>query len=81
MISALLALALVGSAAAQSPLPYSGDAPPAPPAPAVSTAAAVSASTDTLSNDVTSTAGVKIGGGAPKAKLSRPMHAIIHPDA
>lgn len=82
MISALLLLALAGSAAAQSPLPYSGDSPPptAPAAPAASTAP-VASSTDTLSNVVTSTAGVKIGGGAPKAKLSRPMHAIIHPDA
>lgn len=83
MTSALLVLALAGAASAQSPMPYSGDAPPpaASTAPAVSTGAAVSSSTDTLSNVVTSTAGVKVGGGAPKAKLSRPMHAIIHPDA
>jgi hypothetical protein len=81
--SALLALALSLPAWAQSPMPYSGEAPaaPAPAAPAVSTQAAVAASTDTLSNVVTSTGGVKIGGGAPKAKLSRPMHAVIHPEA
>ncbi|HXT00957.1 MAG TPA: hypothetical protein VN915_09805 [Elusimicrobiota bacterium] len=82
MTPALLVLALAGSAAAQSPMPYSGDATQAAsPAPAASTAAAVSSSTDTLSNVVTSTAGVKVGGGAPKAKLARPLHAIIHPDS
>src|SRR6185312_1443160 len=81
VIRVLLAAFALG-ASAQSPMPYSGDAPPAAStAPAVSTGAAVSSSTDTLSNVVTSTGGVKIGGGAPKAKLSRPMHAVIHPDA
>ena len=82
MTFALLALALSLPAAAQSPLPYSGDAPPATStAPAVSTAAAVSTSTGAYADVATSTGGVKIGGGAPKAKLSRPMHAIIHPES
>jgi hypothetical protein len=81
VISGLL-LALALPAAAQSPMPYSGEAPAASTAPAVSTAApaAVAASTDTLANVVSSTGGVKIGGGV-KAKLSRPMHAVIHADA
>jgi hypothetical protein len=81
-VTAALLAAFAALAAAQSPMPYSGDAAPATStAPAVSTAAAVPSSTDTLSNVVTSTAGVKIGGGAPKVKLSRPLHAIIHPDS
>jgi hypothetical protein len=79
--SALLLLALARSAEAQSPMPFSGEAPAASTAPAVSTATAVAASTDTLANVVTSTGGVKVGGGAPKAKLSRPMHAVIHAEA
>lgn len=79
-MSAALLLGLALSAAAQSPMPYSGEAPAASPAPAVSTAA-VAASTETTTTVVTSTAGFKVAGGAPKAKLERPMHAVIHPDA
>ena len=81
MTSALLLLALARSSAAQSPMPYSGESPAASAAPAVATATVVAASTDTLANVVTSTGGVKIAGGAPKAKLSRLMHAVIHPGA
>ncbi len=80
MIPALLA-ALALSAAAQSPMPYSGEAPAASTAPAVSTATAVAASTETTTAVVTSTGGFHIAGGAPKAKLERPLHATIHPDA
>lgn len=80
MIAAPL-LALAVAAAAQSPMPFSGEAPAASPAPvAASTAAAVAASTDTLANVVSSTGGVKIAGGV-KAKLARPMHAEISADA
>jgi hypothetical protein len=79
VISALLA-ALALAAAAQSPAPYSGDEPAASTAPAVSSAAAVAASSAALVDVATSTGGVKIGTGA-KAKLSRPLHAVIHADA
>ena len=80
MTSALLLLALARSSAAQSPMPYSGETSAASAAPAVATATVVAASTDTLANVVTSTGGVKIAGGV-KAKLSRPIHAVIHADA
>ena len=61
-------------------MPFSGEAPAASTAPVVSTAAVVS-STETTTTVVHSTAGFKVAGGAPKAKLERPMHAVIHPDA
>ena len=75
MISALLAALALG-AAAQSPMPTNTEASAAP---AVSTDA-VAASTDTLSSVVSSTGGVKIA-GVEKAKLARPLHAVIHADA
>ena len=78
MTSALLA-SLALAAAAQSPMPTNTEPSAAPAAPAVSTAA-VAASTDTLSSVVASTGGVKIGGGA-KARVARPLHAVIHADA
>ena len=78
--AALLAVFAL-SAGAQSPMPFSGEAPATSTAPAVSTATAVSASTETTTAVETSTAGFKIGGGAPKAKLERPMHAVIQADA
>jgi hypothetical protein len=84
-----LAVLLASSAAAQSPM-YGAPAA----APAASTAtvtsstsavtassSTVTASTATASIDDVAGHGFKVGGGAPKAKLSRPMHAIIHKDA
>ena len=73
MISALAAAALALTAAAQSPMPTNTE-------PSTTPAAPVAASTDTLSTVVASTAGVKVGGRA-KAKLERPLHAVIHADA
>ena len=87
---ALAAALLASRAAAQSPMPYQKppDAAPAP-APAVSTAAVaastaaatVAASTSTAPTDEVAGHGFKVGGAGPKAKLSRPMHAVIHKDA
>jgi hypothetical protein len=58
-------------------MPYSSDPPPgsAPPPP---TAPAATASTETVV--AVSTGGVHVAGGE-KPKLSRPIHAVIHPDA
>lgn len=80
-----LVLLLAASAAAQTGLP--GYDKPAAPAPAASTAT-VTASTTTVATS-TSTAptdealhgGVKRAGDAPKAKVSRPMHATVHKEA
>jgi len=48
--------------------------------PAASTAT-VAASTDTAPTDEMAGRGFKVGGDEPKAKLSRPMRAVIHKDA
>jgi hypothetical protein len=78
-VTAALLAAFALSASAQSPMPYSGETPAVSTAPAISTAAAVAVSTE--SAIVSSTAGVHVGGGAPKAKLERPIHAEIAADA
>ncbi|MFI5360529.1 MAG: hypothetical protein ACHQ49_01060 [Elusimicrobiota bacterium] len=75
MIPAVLT-ALAAAAAAQSPMPYSGDAA----APAASSAPAVAASTEAPAAVAASTEGAKIA-VAEKPKLSRPMHAVIHAEA
>ncbi len=68
---------LAASAAAQSPM-YGAPAA----APAVSSeTATVAASSSTAPTDEVAGHGFKVGGDAPKAKLSRPMHAVIHKDA
>ncbi len=81
-MTAALLLALASLAAAQSPLPYSNDGPPSgtqpAAAPAASTAAVVAASTETVV--AVSTGGVRVAGEV-KAKLTRPIHAVIHPEA
>lgn len=66
-------------AAAQSPMPYSGDQP------AASTAPAVAASTETVAASTetavaASTGGVHVAGEA-RPKLARPIHAVIHAEA
>ncbi len=83
-MTAALFLALAARAAAQSPMPFSGEAP----APAVSTAPAVSSATAVAPSTATaaavvavSTGGVHVAGGSEKPKLVRPIHATIHPDA
>jgi len=76
--AALLAALLAGPAAAQSGLP--GYDKPAE-APAASTATAVAASSSTAPTDEVAGHGFKVGGDAPKARLTRPMHAVIHKDA
>lgn len=43
--------------------------------------ATVAASTSTAPTDEVAGHGFKVGGGAPKARLARPMHAVIHKDA
>jgi TPR repeat protein len=79
-VTAALLLALAAGAWAQSPMPYSGEPKPAPaPAPAASTATVVAASTVTVVD--TSTGGVHVGTGSPQAKLSRPIRAVLHPEA
>lgn len=78
MSRGLLAVLLVASAAAQSPMPYQKPEAAAPPAASTAT---VTASTTTASMNDVAGHGVKVGGGAPKAKLTRPMHAVIHKDA
>lgn len=65
-----LALLLAASAAAQNPM---FGAPPAAPEVAPSSA---TAPTDEVAGH-----GFKVGGDAPKARLTRPMHAVIHKDA
>ncbi len=76
-------LLLAAAAAAQSPMPYQKpDAAAAPAAapPAASTET-VTASSSTAPTDEVAGHGFKVGGTAPKAKLSRPMHAVIHKEA
>lgn len=72
MRTAALAVLLVRAASAQSPM-YG-----APPAASTET---VTASTTTASIDDVAGHGVKVAGDAPKVKLVRPMHAVIHKDA
>ena len=81
---ALLLLAAALNAAAQSPMPYNAAPASTPPpsissAAAVSTSTAVSASTDTANFPVT-TGGFHVA-GAVKAKLTRPIRAILHAEA
>ncbi|MFI5346002.1 MAG: hypothetical protein ACHQ51_06475 [Elusimicrobiota bacterium] len=82
LTGAVLLSVLALNAAAQSPMPYNS-APAAPPpasaAPAVSTETAVSSSTDTVNVSI-STGGVHVA-GAVKAKLTRPIRAILHATA
>lgn len=75
----VLAVLLAASAAAQSPM-YGANTPPAASTEAVtaSTAPPTGAAPPT---DEVAGHGFKVGGGAPKAKLRRPMHAVIHKDA
>lgn len=79
--AAPLLLLLALPAAAQSPMYGSG----APPAASTSTVAAstatVAASSSTAPTDEMAGRGFKVGGGAPRAKLARPLHAVIHKDA
>jgi hypothetical protein len=83
----VLAVMLAAPAAAQSPMPYQKPDAAAPPAASTaavtaSTAAAtVAASTSTAPTDQVAGHGFKVGGAGPKAKLSRPMHAVIHKEA
>lgn len=57
----------------------------APPAASTETVTASTAtvvsSSSTAPTDEVAGHGFKVGGGAPKARLSRPMHAVIHKDA
>lgn len=45
------------------------------------TASTVAAATFTAPTDEVAGHGFKVGGDAPKARLARPMHAVIHKDA
>ncbi|MDP3543507.1 MAG: hypothetical protein Q8T11_13640 [Elusimicrobiota bacterium] len=76
-----LAVYLAASAAAQSPMYGANAAPEASTADAAASTAAVAASTSTAPPDDSTGRGFKVGGGEPKPKLSRPMHAVIHKDA
>ena len=81
MRQALLAVVLAAPTAAQSPM-YGADAAPAASTATVSASTStVSVSTSAPSIDDVAGHGVKVGGGAPKVKLARPMHAVIHKDA
>lgn len=53
---------------------------PAAEAPAASTAT-VTTSSSTAPTDEVAGHGFKVGGGAPRVKLARPIHAVIHKDA
>lgn len=76
-----LALCIAASAAAQNPM-YGAEAPPAASTQAVAASTeAVAASSSTVPSDDSSGRGFKVGGDAPKPKLARPMHAVIHKDA
>lgn len=77
-----LALCIAASAAAQSPM-YGANAAPetSTAAVAASTAAVAVSSAAPASEDGSTGRGFKVGGGEPKPKLSRPMHAVIHKDA
>lgn len=77
LTAALLSVLALG-ASAQSPMPYSGEAP-AQAAPAASTPTAVAASTETAEVPV-STGGVHVAAEV-KPKLQRPIHAVIHKEA
>lgn len=86
---AALAVLLAAPAAAQSPMYGANSAPAASTATVTTSSAAVSASTSAVSvstappsiDDVAGH-GFKVGaGGAPKAKLTRPIRAVIQKDA
>ncbi|MDD5303695.1 MAG: hypothetical protein PHS14_11375 [Elusimicrobia bacterium] len=81
----VLSVLLAAAAAAQSPMPYEKKESPAPPAASTAavtaSTAAVAASSSTAPTDEVAGRGFKVGGGAPKGKLSRPIHAVIHKDA
>ncbi|MBI2788763.1 MAG: hypothetical protein HYX59_08790 [Elusimicrobia bacterium] len=80
-MSVLFAVLLAATAAAQNPM-YGANAPPAASTETVTAStAAVSASTSTAPTDETAGRGFKVGGDAPKPKLARPLHAVIHKDA
>ncbi|MBI5246065.1 MAG: hypothetical protein HY923_02715 [Elusimicrobia bacterium] len=84
MRAAILAVLISAPAAAQSPM-YGADASTATVSTSTDTVTSststVSVSTSAPSIDDVAGHGFKIGGGAPKAKLTRPMHAVIHKDA
>lgn len=71
MRTVLLALALAARSAAQTPST----------AAVTASTSAVVASSSTAPTDEVAGHGFKIGGAAPKAKLARPMHAVIQKDA
>lgn len=75
-----LVLLLAALASAQSPMPVAPQEALQTPPPAASTATAVAASTAAAEVAV-STGGVKVAGAAPKAKLTRPIHATLHPES
>ena len=72
--AALVFVILAISAAAQSPMP---DQKPEAGAPPDASTATVSASSSTASMDDVAGHGFKVGGDAPKAKLTRPMHVRL----
>lgn len=81
MIAALLLL-LSAPAAAQNPMYGANTAPETSTAAVAASTAAVSVSSAAAAPDDGSTGrGFKVGGDEPKAKLRRPMHAVIHKDA
>jgi hypothetical protein len=78
----VLAVFLAASAAAQSPMPYQKpDAAAVAASTAAVTASSSTAPSSTAPTDEVAGHGFKVGGAGPKAKLARPMHAIIHKDA
>jgi len=68
------------AAAAQSPMPYERPADDAPPAASTETVSA-SSSTANAPSDEAAGRGFKVAGDEPKAKIVRPLHAVIHKGA
>ena len=81
MSLAALAVYLAASAAAQNPMYGANTAPAAPPETVAASTAPAAASTTTAPSGEASGRGFKVGGAEPKAKLARPLHAVIHKDA
>ena len=74
-----LAVYLAASAAAQNPM-YGANTVPETSTAAVAESSGTAPAGAAPADDSTGR-GFKVGGGEPKAKLSRPMHAVIHKEA
>lgn len=76
----ILVFLLAAPVAAQSPMYGASSAPPAASTETVTASTAPPTGAVPPTDEVAGH-GFKVGGDAPKVKLSRPMHAVIHKDA